>query len=83
MCDTLNIEREDTPMTNTTKHILQGRDAEGNSVYYTGKAGQSFVSAKSEEAFGYDSLEAARRRATNLNQMTSIHGFRFMVPVGE
>lgn len=60
-----------------------GRTREGETVYYTGRAGQAFVSKQAEEAFGYDGLEAARRRATNLNQMTEIHGIRFIVPVGE
>lgn len=65
------------------KFKVIGRTREGETVYYTGRAGQAFVSKQAEEAFGYDGLEAARRRATNLNQMTEIHGIRFIVPIGE
>lgn len=74
------------PTSNTTpllKFFVIGRTREGETVYYTGRAGQAFVSPKPEEAFGYESLEVARRRAANFNRMTEIHGIRFMVPVGE
>jgi hypothetical protein len=64
-------------------YTVVGRDANGNTLYYTGKAGQGFVSTVAAAAFSYPSLESARRRATNLNQMTEIHGIRFIVPVGE
>lgn len=62
------------------KFFVIGRDANGKALYYTGRAGKLFVAENDTEAFGYDSLEAARRRATNLNQMTAIHGIRFFAP---
>jgi len=57
-----------------------GRKNDGSTVYYTGRAGSLFVSADPSQAFCYDGIEAARRRAANLNQMTPIHGIRFFVP---
>lgn len=65
------------------KHILIGRKSDGSTVYYTGRAGHAFVSPILADVFTYDSLEQARRRAMNLNQMTEIHGIRFHVPCGE
>ncbi len=65
------------------KHILVGRKSDGSTVYYTGRAGQAFVSSQLADVFTYDSLEQARRRALNLNQMTAIHGIRFIVPCGD
>lgn len=62
------------------KTLVIGRTNEGNTVYYTGRAGSLFVSASLAEAFTYDSTEGARRRAANLNQMTPIHGIRFFSP---
>jgi hypothetical protein len=64
-------------------HIIVGRNSDGSTVYYTGRAGQAFISANLTDVFTYDSLEQARRRALNLNQMTEIHGVRFHVPCGE
>lgn len=61
-------------------HILIGRTRNGETVYYTGRAGALFVSQSISEAFRYDGIEAARRRASNLNQMTDAHGIRFIVP---
>jgi hypothetical protein len=57
--------------------------------YYTGKAGQAFVSPNARDAFEYDSLEAAQRRATNLNRWlvrphrswATIHSTHFAVAV--
>ena len=65
---------------NAMKFQVIGRTEQGNTVYYTGRAGQLFVSPESGKAFDYPTLESARRRAMNLNQMTPIHGIRFFVP---
>lgn len=62
---------------------VEGRKEDGSTVYYTGKAGQAFVSNQLCDAFTYVSLEGARRRATMLNGGTVLHGVRFMVPVGD
>ena len=66
-----------------TNHIVIGRNLEGQTVYYTGRAGSLFVSTLAAEAFQYSGLEAARRRAMNLNQMTDLHGIRFFAPSPE
>jgi hypothetical protein len=68
---------------NMSKYRVIGRTKEGKTLYYTGRAGQFFVNPEPQSAFWYDSLEAARRRATNLNVGTLIHGIRFFVPCGE
>jgi hypothetical protein len=60
-----------------------GRKADGSTVYYTGKAGQAFVSEHSADAFGFDTLEYARHRAMVLNRTMELHGVRFIVPCGE
>jgi hypothetical protein len=65
------------------QYIVMGRTAEGETLYYTGKAGKEFVSASLHDAFSYYSIEGARRRATTLNQGTDMHGIRFFAPCGE
>ena len=57
--------------------IIRGLDNHGNEVFYTGKAGPAFVSPDESEAFDAFNLEGARRKATILNRMTKIHGYRF------
>ena len=64
-------------------YLIIGRTENGSTVYYSGRAGNSFVTNEISEAFTYPSLESARRRATYLNAMTEIHGIRFFVPTGE
>lgn len=64
-------------------HILLGRKSDGATVYYTGRAGSAFVSDDRSEAFPYDTLHAARRRAMNLNRMSAIHGIRFIAPCAD
>lgn len=64
-------------------YTVVGRSEQGDTFYYTGRAGQAFVSKLIGEAFAYPSLFEARRRALNLNRMTALHGIRFFVPVGE
>lgn len=64
-------------------YIVQGRTKEGETVYYTGKAGAGFVSSVYGEAFTYSTLERARKRATMLNVGRDVHEIHFMVPVGE
>lgn len=62
----------------TTKFEVSGRDKRGALRVYTGKAGEAFVSPFTSEAFLYDSLEAARRRAILLNAFTDLHGIHFI-----
>jgi hypothetical protein len=60
--------------------FVVGRTAEGNTVYYTGKAGKDFISPQMCDAFEYSSIDRARHRASLLNQGTDLHGVRFIVP---
>lgn len=49
--------------------------------YYTGRAGDwsQIVMADPSEAFGYETEEAAQRRADNLNAGRKLHGRNFQV----
>lgn len=60
---------------------IRGVRENGGVVWFTGRAGEGFVSEERGEAFESFSLEGARRRAMSLNAMTAVHGIHFMVPV--
>jgi len=63
--------------------ILLGVNATGDVLYYTGRAGDLWVSSKGNEAFKYELLEGARRTAKRLNESTTVHGLRFIaMPAG-
>ncbi len=62
---------------------IRGVRSDGSEVWFTGRAGQGFVSADRAEAFVALSLNGARAKAAKLNEMTALHGVRFMVPVSE
>ncbi len=47
--------------------------------YYTGRAGDGWVSDKQSEAFIYSSRGAAERKAFSHNQYTRLHGLTFNV----
>lgn len=48
--------------------------------YYTGCSGSdNWVSADYSDAFGYETEEAAQRRADNLNKGRLLHGRKFEV----
>lgn len=64
-------------------YAIRGLSKSGEGVWYTGKAGSAFVGKERAEAFVYESLEGARRRAMMLNRGMELHGWYFMVPVGE
>lgn len=57
--------------------ILMGTHANGRRQYYTGKAGQAFVSDHHEDAFDFGSLESARVKGKRLNSCNGVHGIRF------
>lgn len=59
-------------------YIVRGLNQDGEEFFYTGRAGKEFVSKVRSESFGYVSQTQARARATNLNRMTEIHGYRFV-----
>jgi len=60
-----------------------GRTAQGGTVWYTGKAGDAFVSVNAADAFRGYSLEGARRRAALLNRGAELHGIWFIACTGD
>ena len=52
-------------------------NAQGIPNYYTGRAGDGWVSSVETEAFVYDTREGAAHRAENFNLMTPVHGLNF------
>lgn len=62
---------------------IRGVRVDGSEVWFTGRAGQGFVSTDRAEAFVALSLDGARAKAVKLNEMTALHGVRFMVPTGD
>ena len=65
----------------TAEYVLRAVDVIGTEVFYTGKAGQEFVSPDLTSAFPFALLQGAQRKAAVLNRMSLMHGWRFM-PVG-
>jgi hypothetical protein len=61
-------------------YILTALDKEGNRYWYTGCAGDSWLSTKRHRAFEYESHGAAQHKATLFNRQERIHGYWF-VPV--
>lgn len=61
-------------------HLVRGVRETGEEVWYTGRAGEQFVSTERCDAYeGFD-LHGARRKAAALNRMTMVHGIHFMAP---
>ena len=60
-----------------------GRTQTGETVFYTGRAGDGFVSSDPKDAFLYQSVDAARGRAKSLNGGTPLHGIWFVACVGD
>jgi hypothetical protein len=61
-----------------TKYILRGVNSDGDEFFYTGKAGDGWVSEDRSKAFGYWTEEIARRRAITFNEFCQVHGFWFV-----
>lgn len=60
------------------KFYVRGIDNDGIESFYTGKAGSAFVHADRDQAFLYESKQAAQTRAMNLNAGMELHGIRFI-----
>ena len=75
------IPVSDAPFTPETKYVLRAAGGQQHSpqLYYTGKAGQDWVSPDLTQAFQYYSLQFARIRARQHNACTSLHGLHFIV----
>ncbi len=63
----------------THTYMLKGIPRSGNSVYYTGRAGELWISILPRKAFEYETREAAQRKAAQFNVMTPIHGITWSV----
>lgn len=63
---------------------IRGVNAHGVEFWYTGRAGDGWVSKQPEEAFrGYHTIEGARFKAERLNRYHfALTGIWFTVPVG-
>ena len=48
-------------------YVVVTRDDCNNGLYYTGKAGEAFLTRDLDEAFPYQTLEGAKRKADSLN----------------
>lgn len=67
-------------MTNETSYILRGVNPQGEEFWYTGRAGEAWVSRDRREAFTYPGfgLSAARDRAKGFNRRVALHGLWFI-----
>lgn len=59
-------------------YVLRALDSAGNRSYYTGRAGDGWVSDNLGDSFKYESLAYARHRGAIFNQMTPLHGLSFV-----
>jgi hypothetical protein len=64
------------------RFLVRGLDNDGREAFYTGRAGDGWLGAKAE-AFGYQTLDGARNRATGLNRHSELHGWRFIAVPAE
>jgi hypothetical protein len=60
------------------EYVLRGLDKEGNIRFYTGGAGDRWLTPVVEHAFPL-SKERAQRRAIEFNKMEGIHGYWFII----
>lgn len=60
------------------QYILRGLTENGEERFYTGRAGEGWVSANPNHAFCYDTMEEARRKAMGFNRNSALHGLRFV-----
>ena len=60
-------------------YYLQGIDRQGAQVYYTGRAGEGWLSRDHAEAFQYPALDGARAKARAFARTAGLHGVWFMV----
>lgn len=68
---------------NFPTYILRGLDQNGETFYYTGRAGEGWLTRDTREAFTYTSQAMARSRAQNFNRHEALHGMWFIpMPAG-
>lgn len=61
---------------------IKGVDAQGKTVWYTGRAGAGFISEDKSEAFLGFNGEGAAHKAKSLNRFSALHGVRFEADLG-
>ena len=64
---------------NNPRFILRGKQANGKSVYWTGRTESGWVHENFCFSFEYQTDEAAQRQAEKFNKMTPLHGVKFDV----
>lgn len=62
-------------------YAVKGVDAHGKQVWYTGRAGDQFISYDRNDAYLGFSAEGASHKATVLNRGTAFHGVRFSADI--
>ena len=68
---------------NETDVKVVGCHENGTRFWYTGRAGEAFVSTDPTEAFRFESVEIARRKALALNRDLPVHAIYFVACVGD
>ena len=58
--------------------ILRGITELGKEMFYTGKAGNYWVTTERDKAFTYETASAAQSKALMFNRTSELHGLRFM-----
>jgi hypothetical protein len=56
---------------------IKGVDQQGRNVWYTGGAGDAFISDRKEDAFVGYTPDGAAHKASVLNRGTPFHGVQF------
>lgn len=69
-------------MASSLPFVLFGLDRDDRKVYYTGRAGDGWVSTDPKEAFTYETYAHANGRARVFNQWTDLHGIHFIADNG-
>lgn len=64
-------------------YILRAVDDNGNVSFYTGRAGDRWLSPDRSDAFAGYNAEGARRKATQFNLLMGLHGQRFVAVPAE
>ena len=62
-------------------YILRAIDVTGTVRFYTGKAGQEWLSERPVDSFGYETLAGATRKANLFNRQYGSNDWRF-IPLG-
>jgi len=60
------------------RYILRGLSELGREWFYTGRAGEKWVSDNRDAAFQYECKATAQHKALMFNRTTDLHGLRFI-----